>query len=67
MLMKLSWKYSFPLVVKPICFLLFSHSHSMAVFTYYDIMDKDRNKIAEGHKASFCLEDSECKAGVKKK
>ncbi|XP_070539836.1 lysyl oxidase homolog 2A-like [Ptychodera flava] len=40
------------------------HHHSMEVFASYDIVDSDGNKTAEGHKASFCLEDSHCDPGV---
>jgi len=40
------------------------HYHSMSVFATYDIEDSSGNKIAEGHKASFCLEDAECDAGI---
>ncbi|CAH1115159.1 unnamed protein product [Psylliodes chrysocephalus] len=43
------------------------HYHSMEVFATFDIYDNKGKRVAEGHKASFCLEDNQCLPGTKPK
>lgn len=39
------------------------HFHSMDEFSEYELLDQSHRAVAEGHKASFCLEDTSCDPG----
>ncbi|XP_056275029.1 protein-lysine 6-oxidase-like isoform X2 [Pseudoliparis swirei] len=45
-----------------------NHFHSMDEFSLYELLDADSQKrVAEGHKASFCLEDTSCDPGIQRR
>ncbi|XP_037826035.1 protein-lysine 6-oxidase [Lucilia sericata] len=41
-----------------------NHYHSMESFASFDIYNMSYQKVAQGHKASFCLMDTACKSGI---
>lgn len=43
------------------------HYHSMEAFADFDVYNMQYQKVAQGHKASFCLMDSGCDRGIRRK
>lgn len=37
----------------------------MEIFATFDVLDQGGFKVADGHKASFCLEDNQCTNGAR--